>query len=450
MKNKFLLFTILLLIPFIVNAENKCNIVSGNGKDIGSEIECAGEHFYVVENKEDSIRMLAKYNLDIGSVVNKVTVSAERYNEIKNLCSGSSYCDTIFEEAEFKGYVDCLENFSNEDGTHTYMIRYDLDPNEIKQNSLALGAHGDERGNPQFPEYGVVGHIPTAFNETLGDVYAQTYRDYQYFDSQFSSLYAGSQYDLNDYLYYLSSKGITADNINILSVKEINNIVYNITNSYLPLEEWGDSFEEKNGYYDINYNYYILGSIKEYLPEEGYEWLYATTYWTRTVRGTNDERFYFVDSLGNLCSMYGCSIALGAGIRPVIEISKDIINYNLTTETNNNGTIEIASDIEAGNTIVLNATPKKGYKLAKLIVKTESGTTIEVKGEDIIENNDGTISINPELFTMPLENIVVQAMWEIINPKTGVLDIITILLIGTVMSLCGFIIVKRYNERLEF
>ena len=43
MKKKILLF-LLLFIPFMINAEEKCNIISCNGQDIGSEIECAGEH----------------------------------------------------------------------------------------------------------------------------------------------------------------------------------------------------------------------------------------------------------------------------------------------------------------------------------------------------------------------------------------------------------------------
>ena len=118
MKNKFIIFIFVFLIvfiPFRIRAKNKCNIVSGNGQDIGSEIDCAGEHFYVVENKENSIRMLAKYNLDIGSVVNKVTVSAERYNEIIELCNLRPYCNDLFNEPEFVGNKQVLSNKSNDD-----------------------------------------------------------------------------------------------------------------------------------------------------------------------------------------------------------------------------------------------------------------------------------------------------------------------------------------------
>ena len=51
-------------------------------------------------------------------------------------------------------------------------------------------------------------------------------------------------------------------------------------------------------------------------------------------------------------------------------------------------TLETDKSHVVGDTIVLNATPKKGYKLEKLVVTIESGTIIEVSGEDIIENDE--------------------------------------------------------------
>ena len=43
-----------------------CKIIKGDGTNIGDEIECAGEYFYVIESNEDTISMLAKYNLNVG------------------------------------------------------------------------------------------------------------------------------------------------------------------------------------------------------------------------------------------------------------------------------------------------------------------------------------------------------------------------------------------------
>ena len=45
--------------------------------------------------------------------------------------------------------------------------------------------------------------------------------------------------------------------------------------------------------------------------------------------------------------------------------------------------------------------------------------------------------------------IKVAVKEKIENSKTGVIDIITILIIGFMISISGFFIVKRYNERYE-
>lgn len=46
----------------LVNAKN-CTIISGTGKNIGDEIACGSEHFYVVSNDGTNVKMLGKYNL---------------------------------------------------------------------------------------------------------------------------------------------------------------------------------------------------------------------------------------------------------------------------------------------------------------------------------------------------------------------------------------------------
>ena len=39
---------------------------------------------------------------------------------------------------------------------------------------------------------------------------------------------------------------------------------------------------------------------------------------------------------------------------------------------------------------------------------------------------------------------------KIENSKTGIIDIMAILIVGFMMSISGLFLVKRYNERLEF
>ena len=64
MKKGLFFVLVLLLIPIIANAEEGyCTIISGTGKDIGDEIACGTEHFYVIDNDGTNTKMLAKYNL---------------------------------------------------------------------------------------------------------------------------------------------------------------------------------------------------------------------------------------------------------------------------------------------------------------------------------------------------------------------------------------------------
>ena len=66
MKKLFYTLIIFMMFLTVTNAA-KCNVISGTGKDIGDEIACGTEHFYVVKNDGKNIKMLAKYNLLAGT-----------------------------------------------------------------------------------------------------------------------------------------------------------------------------------------------------------------------------------------------------------------------------------------------------------------------------------------------------------------------------------------------
>ena len=67
----------ILLLPFMVDAKEYCKVVSGNGKDIGSEIACGTEHFYIVDSNEDEIKLFAKYNLYTGTIIYREKIEKE-------------------------------------------------------------------------------------------------------------------------------------------------------------------------------------------------------------------------------------------------------------------------------------------------------------------------------------------------------------------------------------
>ncbi len=115
-----LLIMLFVFVPFVVNAKENCTVVSGTGNDIGSEIACGSEHFYVIDSDDDNIRMLAKYNLDYGQTYSKIYVSDERWNELKNaygsvMTSGYvNYKNEVLSEPEFEGYYHLQNSYVDE------------------------------------------------------------------------------------------------------------------------------------------------------------------------------------------------------------------------------------------------------------------------------------------------------------------------------------------------
>ena len=492
MKSKKILlslFAILFIFPVLVNAKEYCTVVSGNGKDIGSEIACGDEHFYIVDNDDEDVKMLAKYNLDGGYIYNKVTVTEDRWNELfakyghrysedvnsiawanqiivepefgdyyfiahvdeakktfyiwkgidskfeyprvtvseerfeelknkYNIRESEDYHTVFFDsidsstrtmivdEPEFVGALD-VDSINME--KRTFILRKDREVyHEVKQNEIAIGAHGGTSGEPEFPEYGILENIPLVGD--LGEIYSGGYQDVI---RDRENRYDNAHY-LEDYEEYLESKNFEIKDIDLLGVKDIDDIVKKLSNRNLPLEEWYNNWQNEPVEVEhyLGEPYYILGSIKEYLPE-GYEWLYSTTYWTKTLQYYDDRDNYhdFVDTLGNLCNRYHCDAGIGAGVRPVVTIARNNIIFKIETETDNNGTIDVIETALGGEEISFTLKSRSGYHLKSLILKTESGLNVEFT--EVTENLDGTITVGSSKFLMPMENVKIIANWAI-------------------------------------
>lgn len=120
-----------------------------------------------------------------------------------------------------------------------------------------------------------------------------------------------------------------------------------------------------------------------------------------------------------------------------ILIMKLSYDYNLQTKEMENGSATVIQDKSKG---VITPKAEKGYQVDKIIIKDTEGNEIEAKLE-----KDGTYSF--DLY----DDVTVEVLFAqaIENPKTGVLDALMILFIGLIISLAGFIVIKKYNERLE-
>ena len=153
---KKILFVILMMmcIPFYVSAKEYCKVVSGNGKDIGSEIACGTEHFYIIDSNEDEIKMLAKYNLY------KENIEKEDNDSRTDV----QYC---YDLALSKGGTLKNDSFYNAPGYCFYTI--DINEESIHQSENAISAHWDDNENYIYPQVGDV--YVGATGNIVGSVY---------------------------------------------------------------------------------------------------------------------------------------------------------------------------------------------------------------------------------------------------------------------------------------
>lgn len=472
---KILTFIILLFVPFMISAKEYCHVVSGDVNTIGSEIACGDEHFYVVKSNDDSVNLLAKYNLEVGYQYDQVILSESRLNELNDACSDTDFwdCTTIMESDEFKMFFDedyiYMDNFGyesvDENGNKIYVLIFQsyINVTEYKQSSKALAAHGDEKGKPEFPEYGVVQLHPSFIDYdefSANSYYNNLFSDFSMEDVPIVQNSPNGPIYLSEYEGYLLSKGYDVKNVDLLSLRDINELVIKLSGNGLPFDDWyNETWENEDGTIG-GYTYHILGSIKENIPE-GNDWLFNTTYWLRSS-GTymfpddnggqegylNPAYMLFVDALGNLCMQDACNIALGAGVRPVIEIDKNNIIYNITPETDGNGTLDVPKTAEAGEIITYKVEPKDGYELDKIMIITDSGREIEITEEDVTCDENKVCTIKSDKFIMPEEDIVIRVKFVniLFNPKTGMIGVNGILFVLLCVFISGIVVFKSYNK----
>lgn len=409
-----------------------CKIISGTGKNIGDEISCGTENFYIIENDGEKVKALSKYNLYVGKDYYKIDFGQTftTYNDANNYFNnnyGSEYDD--------------VERFlSNDNGYYGALVYKYIETDKVLQDPKAIGAHGNLKVEPEFPELGVVSDYDGRTwiwlyfelkNNNLISLYNDGYLDLPLDHSTMLDSYW--LYVLEDYEQELSKQNINLDDISIISVSELNKIVKNITNKELPLREWynnPDSWGVVESEHTAGENIYIVGSIKDQMPE-GYEWLWGTTYWTRTIDANYTEYQYFVDTAGDLCSIEFCEVSIGAGIRPVITMSVEELEYKIETKTDNKGTIEVKPSSGTGEEVRVTITPKKGYELKEVRVTDAEG--------NILTFTDYT-------FIMPSSNVTIEAIFEVKNPNTSATSILIFILLG----ICAILVMKKSKKRIQW
>ena len=438
MKRKALLFIIVMFLFIGVAKAEKCVVESGTGRNIGDEISCGEEHFYVVGTTKDNVKMITKYNLDIGSIYYNekmdIDVNADANEACRDL-AGAKNPQHVIRRSFYHTRVD-----------NTYYCNYfdPIESSKVIQSPKAIGAHGDSSGNPVFPEYGVV-HLWGEYGYHLfpsGNIYNTRFED-----GEFSSD-TGIPDALDAYQDELEKNGFSIKGMEVMTVKDISNIVKEITGKELPLDIWVNrEIQEIVDPRSSNGGNFLIGSIKELVPEK-YNWLWGTTYWTRTLvpdpsnkcsNGDKDyychEYIYFIDSLGNLCNAYECPIAVGAGLRPIVSIAASDLDYKIDTKTDGHGSITVEKiRAHGGEVVKFTIKPEEGYVLGVVKVTDADG--------NVVYFTDYT-------FTMPNANVLIEATFVkksiVPNAETADIAITVVVLLAIITG--GFTL--SYMRRLR-
>ena len=434
----------------IVSSDGYCNVLKGDGTKLGDEIVCGTEHFYVLSNNGENIRLLAKHNLNVGSNIHREIIGSRENDSVSN----SLYCQYL---ANRNGALNRYTGFYEQDGYCFYEIKYD-NPTKVMQSMNYQSAHWDKDGNYLYPQ---AGDIYLGLNTNSRVDSNISYSDPSYFDFITDSDTPDIGPILSKYKDTLNEYNVDVLDIDLLSLSEVDDIVFKKSNKRLPLQEWGDAVKEiptapGPGGSTIYNSYSEFGSLLEYIPNE-YNWIWGTSYWLSTgfsAPNTFYGKYYmFIASLGKLCgsgfAYCASSTEVGTGIRPVITISPDNLKYLIKTKTDGNGTIDVVDNSAGGETIQFKVTSNKGYKLHSIIIKTGSGEEIEFSEGEIIKNDDGTISIDRNNFTMPFENVTVEAKWtkELVNPKTGDTQSFVLFGIMVLLSISIFSVIYLHKEK---
>ncbi len=116
-----------------------CTVISGNGTNIGDEIKCGTEEFYVITNDGNNISMLAKYNLNVGgsydgeTITNYANPTGKQSSNMKGaylpkddgICTVANPCEGVLEYSSssanydsdsVKKYVDAYRNILVSEG----------------------------------------------------------------------------------------------------------------------------------------------------------------------------------------------------------------------------------------------------------------------------------------------------------------------------------------------
>lgn len=479
MKKIFILL-FFLFFPIFVFAKEDCTVVSGNGRNIGDEIKCGTESFYIVFVDLDNVYMLSKYNLFVGDKIDFIPLP----NNIKLVENDNSwygnvpdvYYDNCYDYALEKGY-DPYFVYPMTDSSHYYdlgevyitgcRVYEELEYEHIRQDERAVGTKLDGNGKSILPLYGITYMDPYYGYDAIHDGYLE---ENEYDENGDLILHDGSsfKYYLDGYKDELIDQGINVKDVSFLKLSNALNLLENVSGKSVDVNLKGFySIFGVDVHYKVVYSYMYdnplfyttLMDISEYIGEN-HKWISSSTYWLGSgfhgnthfnslLENPFEYNDYYISNEEMLCAIARggqcgyLNYPIGNGLRPMVTVSKNDIAYNIDVVTNGNGNIEVIDSAVGGEKIEFKVTSKKGYKLTKLVVISSSGEKVQFTEGDVVVSEDGIATIDKNVFTMPYDCVVIQAEWSVINPNT-VSYIFTAMFI---LSIFGGLVYYLKNKR---
>lgn len=122
--------------------------------------------------------------------------------------------------------------------------------------------------------------------------------------------------------------------------------------------------------------------------------------------------------------------------------------YDITSETDGNGAIDVVAVAKDGETIRFDVKPNKGFVLSAITVVTKAGEVITFTEDELILNEDGSVSVSVNSFLMPAADVHITANFalaeEVPNTVDNIMLYVGILLIS--VSAVGFMLYRRNHS----
>ena len=400
-------------------------------------------------NKGDRDAIIVKYDKD-GNMLWQKSWGGDKYDYFHSVISALDGGFIMVGESNSND----IEDIQNKDSYDAIIVKYDKDGNMLWQKSWGGDKHDHFFSVISALDGGFVIVGKTRSND-IEDVQNKGFYDaiIVKYDKDGNLLWqkswGGSEEDSFNDLYFLDDGSFIAMGISGWSDAII--IKYDKDGNLLWQSSYGNEAYQRINSSIIDRKGNLIVCIESYFIDEGEyyngdEDVIIISYdkngnmlWQKNWDGGNADRAknLFITEDNSLFVLGDMGMSTSSDDN--IFILKYSYEYDLENVTTENG---MATAVQQGPKGIITPTPNEGYEVDTIIIKDKNGEVLDL---EVTKLEDGTYSF--DLFTDVSVEVTFKEKIE--NPKTGILDIIAILFIGAVISICGFILVKRYNERYE-